>query len=256
MARQETANTLINRTAVEVGVRAVSDPVSSSEEVFVQLTGLLTSVGQELCELRAWQVLRQVIDFTVDTASSATQLGDGVTVGDSGTYLLPADFCYMIDQTGWDKTNETPAGGPLSAQIWTYLGASAIGSPTLEIGFRQANNKLDVYPQPVPDGTNVSFEYISRNWVQQSGQTSANTDVISNGSDIVVFEPILVVKYLKVKFLEAKGFDASAARLELDTMFNARTGRDTGAPILNAGGRSGYPYINGYRNVGDTGYGV
>ena len=74
---------------------------------------------------------------------------------------------------------------------------------------------------------------------------------------IVVFEPILVVKYHKVKFLEAKGFDASAARLELDTMFNARTGRDTGAPILNAaGGGGGYPYLNSFRNVGDTGYGV
>lgn len=253
MARQETANTLINRAALELGVGTDSDPVASSHEAFVQLTGLLNAVGQELVELRAWQVLRQEIDFTVDSGSALVALGDGVTVGPNGVYTLPDNFGYMIDQTGWDRTNDNPMGGPSSAQIWTAKVASAVTS-TIYIDFRIAENKLYCYPTPLADSLNVTFEYINRYWVQASGESAPNADVISAGSDTVLFEPIMVVKMLKVKFLEAKGMDASAARLELDTLYNARSGRDEGAGILSAGGRRRYPFITAC-NAGDTGYG-
>jgi hypothetical protein len=60
-----------------------------------------------------------------------------------------------------------------------------------------------------------------------------------------------------VKMLEAKGFDASAARLEFENMFDSRTGKDEGASILSAGRNSrGFPYLSPYGNTGDTGYGV
>lgn len=242
MARFETANVILNRTALEVGLVPSNDAAADPDESFIQLTGLLTSAGQEMVELHPWQILRGVYEFvTADT--------------DTGTYDLPEDFSYMIDQTGWDKTNRVAIGGPLSAQDWSYLDGRDLVSQSIYASFRLVDGKFDLYPQPPPEGLQVRFEYISRNWVLEAG-TDNPIDEITKGSDIVAYEPILIIKYLKVKFLEAKGFDATAARIEFETMFLSRTGKDEGAPILSASSsQRGFPYLHPYYNTGDTGYG-
>ena len=64
-------------------------------------------------------------------------------------------------------------------------------------------------------------------------------------------------KFLKAKFLEAKGFDASSARLEFENMFLSRTGKDKGAPTLSASrSRNSLLLLNVWRNISDTGYGL
>jgi hypothetical protein len=244
MARQETANTLINRVALEVGIANVADPVADADPAFIQLTGLLTAVGQELVELHQWQVLREEFEFTTAVPS------------DTGVYDLPDNYSYMIDQAGWDKTNNYPLTGPLSAQDWSYLEGRDLVSQSIYASFRVVENKLELFPQPPSDATDFRFEYISRYWVQQAGEASPNADSVVVGTDVVLYEPILVQKFLKVKFLEAKGFDSSSARLEFETIFNSRTGKDEGGVILSAGSSSrAYPYLNPYRNTGDTGFG-
>ena len=243
MARLYIANDIINRVAVEVGLLSVSDPLSSVDETFIQLAELLNAAGQELVELHPWQVLTQVFQLT--TADT-----------DSGTYDLPDDFSYMIDQTGWDRSNRVAIGGPLSAQDWSYLDGRDLVSQSIYASFRLVDNKFDLYPQPPPDGLDIRFEYISRNWAQEQG-TGDKKDMITNGADIVMYEPILIIKFLKVKFLQAKGFDTTAASLELENIFNSRTGKDTGAAILSASNNSrGFPYLHPYYNTSDTGYGM
>jgi hypothetical protein len=241
MARFSTANSIINRAAVEVGLLKDASPVESTDESFIQLSELLQGAGQELVEMHAWQGLMMPFDLTtVD--------------GDTGTYDLPDDFSYMIDQTGWDRTNNVMIGGPLSAQDWAYLKGRDLVSQSIYASFRLAENKFLLFPQPPPEGLEVSFEYISRNWVTTVGGN--RSDSVTTGSDIVLYDPIMIIKYLKVKFLSAKGFDIAAAVAEFDMVFKARTGQDEGAPILNASntGRT-FPYLNGFGSVGDTGYG-
>lgn len=249
MPRQSTANDIINRAAVEVGLLNVNDPVSSIDESFVQLTELLNAVGQELVELFPWQ-------FLVKTY--AVELGVTPPVaGTTNSFALPDDFSYMIDQTGWDRNNNLPMGGPLSAQDWTYLQGRDLVSQTIYASFRLYDNVFNLFPDPPPNGLKVTFEYISRNWVKEQGQPAANRDTIGSGSDIVLYEPILAIKFLKAKFLESKGFDASSSRLEFENMMGSRTGKDTGAPILNAASNTrGFPYLSPYYNTGDTGFGT
>ena len=245
MARFSTANDIINRTALEVGLLTSTDAVADTDETFIQLRGLLTSCGQELVELHPWQGLMK--KYKVVT-----------TALDTGTYDLPDDFSYMIDQTGWEHSNRVAMGGPLSAQDWSYLEGRDLISQSIYASFRLVDNKFDIYPQnPVPAGLDINFQYISRNWVKEQGQASGNRDTIGTGSDIILYEPILMIKMLKAKFLEAKGFDASSARLEFENMFLSRTGKDEGAPILSASNTSrGFPYLHPYYNTGDTGFGL
>ena len=192
----------------------------------------------------AWQIL--VKKFQVTTADT-----------DSGTYTLPDDFSYMIDQTGWEYSQAVPLGGPLSAQDWTYLAGRDLVSQSIYASFRLVDNKFDLYPQPPPNGLDIRFEYISRNWTAEQANTDNRSDVVVTGSDVILFETIMMVKFLKLKFLSAKGFDTAQAALDFETIFLSRTGKDEGAQILNASAFSrGYPYLNGYFNVGDTNYGL
>lgn len=244
MPRLATANDILNRAAVEVGLLKSGDPVGSFDESYIQLTELLNGAGQELVELFPWQVLVESFQLTT-------------TALDTGTYDLPDDFSYMIDQTGWEHSNRVSMGGPLSAQEWTYLKGRDLISESIYASFRLMDNKFSLFPQnPVPAGLNINFEYISRNWVQVPGDPVTYADSITTGTDIVRYEPILAIKFLKCKFLEAKGFDPTSSRLEFENMMNSRTGKDTGAPILSASGSTGrFPYLSPYGNTTDSFYG-
>ena len=246
MSRYLPVDTIINRAALEVGLLPSPNPTTDQDEAFVQLVGLLTGAGQELCELNPWPVLVRRYEINTNPANDGT----------SGSYDLPDDFNYMIDQTGWDRKNRVAIGGPLSAQDWTYLAGRDLVSQTIYASFRQVDGKIDIYPQPAPEDMLITFEYISRNWLMEQGQTIPNRDDIGAGSDLCVLDPQLTIKFLKLKFLQAKGFDTSAAGLEFDTMLNSRIGKSEGAPVLSASNSTrGFPYLTPYGNTGDTGYG-
>jgi hypothetical protein len=243
MARYISANDIINQVCIEVGLNSNTDPVASQEDTYIQMTGLLTAAGQELVEMVPWQVLRSVYELV--TAD-----------GDTGTYDLPDDFAYMVDQTGWDLSNNVPVAGPLSAQQWCYLEGRDLVSSTIYASFRLFDNTFNLFPQPPPVGMTVKFEYINRNWVLEAGDGALRRDTIGAGTNIVLYEAILIKKFLKVKWLDAKGFDSTAARLDFDTIFSGRVGRDKGAPVLSAAGSTlGFPYLNAWYNAPYSGYG-
>ena len=244
MARFKSINDLVNQVAIEVGVKKVPDVFAAIDTSFAQLTALADSCGYELLQDSAWEGL--VREHAITTQST-----------DSGEYDLPADFAYMINQTGWDQTNNVPLGGPLSAQDWQYLEGRDLVSSTIYASFREVENKFNLFPQPPPDGLEIRFEYISRNWVQKSGQTGVYDDKVTQPSDIVLFEPHLFERLLKLRFLEARGFDTTAAMGQYSKSFTSWSGIVTGAPIVNAGrGRHGIPYVNGFRITPDRGYGT
>ena len=244
MSRQfDSATDIINAAAAEVGVSPVTDPYSSSNQVFQQLKNLINSAGRELVRYYRWEMLVREHDIsTLDT--------------DSGDYPLPDDFSYMLDQTGWERKENVPLWGPLSAQDWQYLLGRDLVSHTIYASFRIAQGLFRIFPQPPPDGLDIHFEYISRNWVQDAADPTTFTSKTIKGSDIVLYEPILMVKFLKAKYLETKGFDSTAARNDFALEFDAITGQEKGAEILSISGWGrGFPYLEPYRSLPDTGYG-
>jgi hypothetical protein len=244
MPRYFTVNRILRDVALEVGLARTDTAYESTNPALQQLSGLLNAAGQELVELHNWQTL-------VNAHQIVTQAGD------TGDYPLPDDFSSMINQTHWEHTNRIPLGGPLSPQVWTYLRGRDLVSQTIYASFRQKDGLFSVFPQPPPPGLDIQFEYVSRNWVADNSDLSIRWDEIQTGADVVLFEPIVIKKYLKVKHLEAKGFDASSARLEFENMFISRAGKDTGAPVLSGSRMSGaFPYLTPYGNTADTGYGL
>ena len=234
-----TAGEILNRAAAEVGVAPVVDPYSSSDPVFVQMRYLLNTAGEELLQLYQWELL--VREHQIITA-----------LGDTGVYDLPADFDHMINQTGWERSQRTPMGGPLSAQDWNYLKGRNASDTLFYANFRIAEGKFNIYPENPPAGLDINFEYVTLNWVKD-GLGAEKAEVDDTG-DIPQYNRTLITRMLKVKFLEAAGFDTTKAQADLNQIFVLLTGNEKGAPVLNAGGRNGYPYLTNC-NLPDTGFG-
>lgn len=249
MARYDEAGDIINVAAAECGLTPVEDPYLSQDPSFTQLCTLLTAAGQELLALHEWNRMNRTHEIIFGTTVSNPP--------DTGKFDFPDDFGYFIDQTGWSETERLPLGGPLTAQDYAYLVNTNLASSTVYVTFRQNEGQFWVLPDPPPDGQTINFQYISRNWVQPAGTTDADdrTDAPTEFADVVLYEPILIKKFLKLRFLEAKGFDTTAAVGQFLTMFNSWTGKDVAAPILTTCRTRVFPYL-GLRNIPETGYGL
>lgn len=236
------ANTILNRVAAEIGVAPVVDPFSSTDPVFVQMKYLLNTAGEELAQAYAWELLTRSHQIT--TAAL-----------DTGNYDLPDDFGYMINQTGWERSQNVPLWGPLSPQDWTYLLGRDLVNQTIYASFRLKDGFFSIFPQPPPDGLDINFEYIASTWVSDGGAPPTYKKEVTTGTDIPLFDKTLITRYLKVKILESKGFDTQKAQNDFNQTFSFLTGLDKGAPVLNMGNARAFPYLNIWRNVPDTGYG-
>ena len=207
-------------------------------------------------------------ELFLDTVSGSFTYGETIT-GDmssetatvdypavnNGNFPLPSDFGYMIDQTGWDRTNDISLGGPLSAQQWQYLQGRGLNSSTIYATFRITENRFQIYPQPPSIGLDLRFEYISRNWMQDAVTLSTYHDSVEANADVVLFKPSMIVAYLRYKFLSAKGFNAQDAENDFAKAYAEATGSNKGAPVVNIGlSRRGIHYLD-HRNVPDSGYG-
>jgi hypothetical protein len=240
-ARFDTAGTIINDVAVEVGLSAVTDPFASSDPNFILLCKLLKNVGRKLALARDWTSMVKEHTFT--------------TVNGTVSYDLPASFAKMIDQTGWDRTGEMPLGGPLSSEQWQYLAATDFGT-TIQVFVRFWGDKIHLYPTPGATVLTIAFEYLSRLWVMPSGETSATEDIPDASTDTILFDPILMVSALELAWAKAKGFDTTAALEDFQQAWSSVAGNDSPAPVLSLTRGPMGPRFLDMSNVPDTGYGT
>jgi hypothetical protein len=234
-------NNILTRVAVECGLEAVTDPYGSPLQHYVQLRYLLQTAGEELCLAHAWEFLVNELDITVAN-------------GDDNEYDFPADFQSMIDQSGWNRSTEEPVIGPLTAQEWQAV----IGTENqnlIRYAFRIFNGKLNFFPDPPLEGTNLNFQYQSRAFVQDATDPDLRKVTFDSGADIILFDRTLITRLLKLLWLQAKGFDTTAAQAAVDQNFNFLTGKDTGGRVLDAGGgRQSIHYLDG-TNLPISGFG-
>jgi hypothetical protein len=237
-----TASAILNRVAVEVGLDSTADPYGSQDAEFIRLQTLLNIAGEELAIMHDW-------DFLVRDAAINTD------VDDSGEYALPADFLYITNQTVWERNNRVPVI-LLSAQDWQYLEGTQFAKDTIYAKFRLQKGKFTLYPQPTPTGLDIHYEYTSKNWVLDGSIPDTFKEEVTTGTDSPLYDRTLITRYVRLKWLEVKGFDTAKAQDDFNQIFGMLTGRDKGAPILSVGGgMRGLPLLNAWRNIGDSNFG-
>lgn len=244
MAIFDTVATIVSDAATELGLITsdVSNPYTSTDANILQLTRLLKKVGKEIIREHHWSQSLNIHTFN--------------TVAGTSVYNLPADYIRMVDQTGWNRTNDFPLGGPLMPQTWEYIQARG-STVTFRILFRPRNRKLEfANGTDTPGSQTIAFEYMSSYWVQATGQSAGNKAAPTASTDTILFEAHLMVAGLKRAFLREKGFDASVAEDDYQRTLAAVMRDDSPAPVLSLNGvRSAESLLDG-SNLPDTGYGA
>ena len=216
-----TALAVINQVAGEVGQPAVVSITAAINDVqATQLIAALNAAGNELALYYPWAQLRK--EWTI------------LLQADKGAYALPTDWNYFIDQTQWDRTNHWPLLGPKSAAEWAWLKGGLLASfPRMR--YRVMGDMFEVWPVPQSNSEfNLAMEYVSSWWAAGANSPAApNQAMVIADGDILWYHPWLMVKYTKLKWLQLKGFDQTAAQADFQRMYDALKGKDAGAQVLS-----------------------
>lgn len=205
---------ILNQVAGEVGVSQYTTVVGLSNIQSIQLLSLLNAAGNELLLYYPWEQFVSQWEFT--------------TTIDEDEYDVPDDLGYFTDQTQWDRTNHWPLLGPKSPQEWAWLKGSLVASLP-RIRYRIFDNQLKLFPPP-PGEFDFAMEYVSKNWLTTTGTPAS---MIIADADIIRYNPWLLIKFVKFKFYELKGFPTAGVQADFMRIFNSLTGKDTGAPKLS-----------------------
>lgn len=231
---------ILQQVAFEIGLGSLGtqDPFAQNTAITNRMCALLTTSCNLLKGMHEWQHLQVVYNLTTQA-------------GDSGVYALPSDFYALTDQTGWQKSYFWPLRGPYSAQMWQRI----VNYPTtgIYVAFRIENNQLWIWPQPPPIGIGITFVYKSNFWCTDIA--GVGKAMPTAGTDIINFDWLMVVMFLKLRYLASLGHDTAAAKKEFDIAFDQSTAAaDGAAPELELARDSRFPFITGF-NSPDTGFG-
>jgi hypothetical protein len=230
--RYWTAIEVLTQVSGELGLTAPTTVVGLSDVQSKQLLSLLNSSGNELMLYYPWEQFSKILTITLVAGQEA--------------YDLPEDLNYLRDQTQWDTQNHWPLLGPKSPQEWAWLKNSFVASlPRMR--YRIQGGQFKVFPVPPADTTQTFYmEYISNQWVSEPAGTEATKDMITLDGDILYYDPWLLVKFVKLKFYELKGFSTKGVDSDFMRVFNSLTGKDTGAEKLNLSPTVQPPYVGAW----------
>jgi hypothetical protein len=230
---------LLNTVLGEIGMPPLTS-VSEGTDTSVQLLYLANGFGSRLAMLPFWATLTET--FTTVTVDSQTE------------YDLPVDWGVPLASTAWDRTSRWPLIGPVTAPQWQILQSSlSVAAP--QYRFRFSDLKIQISPAP-PAGLTLAHEYLSTGWaLGLSGDTATvRKPRITSDEDYVLFSEEMFLCGVKAAWLGAKGLDNRAAVAEFKEMLEASWAATNSASILPFGGGCA-PFLLGYQNVPDTGYG-
>jgi hypothetical protein len=199
--------------------------------------------GNELVYMYNWDFLSKSADISIQ-ADAPGQV--------EKAFALPPDFKAMTDDTQWNKSTQLPAIGPIGPQDWQWLTVRS-SQITTRMMWRIRQGKLWI-KSPTVDPQPFTFEYLSKNWAV-NGNDDIAQDVLKVDNDYHIFPPYLMILFVREKWFENEGYDATAAKQAFYKAFQWFTGTDKGATALSLVPGVGYPYINAVRNIPDTGYG-
>lgn len=239
MVNEATLQSVITTACALLSLPVPADPAGDSDPSVVLMRSALNLGALEMMNSYEWPDLTKVgslMVFTNDPPNPSYAV--------EKAYDLPEDFYRFIDQTQWNGAMRFPAIGPVSPQGWmTYLTFPISSNFTLTWQVRQG--QIWFLNPPAAPGQEFKFMYLSRGIVQDADNPDLYKNVATKNGDKYLLDGVLLPLMLKVKWLEAKGFDSSAAMRDFLTAYDIRVGASKGANILNmAGPASGYPLLS------------
>lgn len=228
-----------------VGHPIPTDPAGSADPAVQQMGAAVNQALNEMLNLYEWQ------DLTVKTALSI--VADSANQEEKG-FDLPADFYRFINQTQWSNDSMLPAGGPVDNPSWMSYIVRGF-TPALTLYWQMREDQLWVMSPPYPTPVDFEYMYLSNAQVRDADDPTTLKNFAYKNNDTFKLDSYVIMLLGRARYLEWKGFDASAATRDFLAMFNSRAGADKGAPVLNLSRRMAVPLINPTTSVPQTGFG-
>lgn len=200
-----------------IGILAPNAAVSSTDPQIIQLLSLSEEEGQEQAARYQWQALQTEATFT----TLAAQVQGALSV-------IAPGFNYIVNDTIWNRTAQTPVYGPQSQPDWQQAKAMQINGPFSS--FRIINDVINFYPIPTA-GDTCAFEYQTSNWITTS--TASTSALWTNDADTSKLNDNLVILGTIWRWKQAKGLDYDEDFSKYERQIVDAMGRDAGKPTLS-----------------------
>ncbi len=244
IVNESTLSAIVQNVASMVAFPVPNDPAGSEDPAVQQFVQAANMAGIELLTMYDWQEL--VKNYQIPITSD-------VNGQKEKAFPLPEDFFDWIDQTNWNATTQFPSLGPVSPQMWQQL-LIRTTLPTLSFYWQVRDNKIYVLAPPnSPQVMNVF--YLSQAWVRDQDDPTLYKNRITKNGDVALLDATLITLFTRVKWLEMKGLDSSAAMRDFQLAYENRKGAAKGATVLSMAKDFRFPYIQPLVNTPDTGYG-
>ena len=238
MTNDQTLQSVINSVCSLTSLPIPADAAGSADPNIQLMKTAANLASLEMLNSYEWSDLTKMAEIEVFTTVPPPP-GEATETA----FDLPQDFYRFIDQTQWNGAMRFPAVGPVSPQGWmTYMVFPISANFTLTWQVRE--NKIWFLNAPPVPGQSFRFMYLSRALVRDADDPDLYKNIATKNGDTFILDGVLMTLMTRIKWLEAKGFDSSAAVRDFLLAFDSRTGAQKGAKILNmAGGPHDYPYI-------------
>src|SRR3990167_123509 len=190
---------------------------------------------------------------TVTLAQEATATGTAVTLTFSQIlFAPPSDFDRQIDRTHWDKSKHWEMLGPSTPQQREWLRSGYISTGP-RIRYWYMGGLFMIWP-PLGVEDSLSYEYRSKYWIYATGATTTSKTIFSVDTDTTIWPDALMRAMIRLKYLEAKGLDTTAALASFVAQRDMAISNDGGSPTLSMNPRPSTVLI-GWENIPDANYG-
>lgn len=244
IVNDSTLSAIVQNVAGMVAYPVPNDPAGSEDPAVQQMVQAANMAGNELLSMFDWQELIKRHAMTIQ-ASEPNQK--------ERAFDLPEDLFKWVDQTNWNATTQFPSLGPVSPQMWQQL-LIRTTLPTLSFYWQVRDNKIYVLAPPSAPQT-MSVFYLSAGWVRDQNDANLYKNRLTQNGDIALLDAVVMTLYTRVKWLEMKGLDSSAAMRDFNLAFENRKNTEKGAPVLSMARDFRFPYIQPLINTPDTGMG-
>ena len=210
--------TICQDAANEIGVPSPNTVIGSTDTTVIQLLAAANREGRNLVSGYDWQVLIKEEEHTL-----LAQEDHGAMTS------IATDFERFSNNTMWNRTTNRKFYGPLNNTEWQTLKGIVVNGVTNY--FRIRGNKLLLNPTPTA-GQKLFFEYIGKNWVDTTGDGSANATSYAADSNTTVLSEEVITLGVIWRFLKQKGLPYDNQFQEYKLKLSEKQAKDGAKPII------------------------